>query len=178
VGLVNRGWWRRNALALAAAAVLVPATAAVIGGSEWWAHNASRELFPHAVSVGETAGFGEATWGPAKAEFVSPGPRDDIPHGARVIEVEVPVEPGDEPLACASPTLQELTGEMRQWKEASISVETEYDPDRPLSCASELTDSYTVVVPFLVPADAVGPFGVDFSLGDELPGFLRLVVAP
>lgn len=178
MGIVTPGWWRRNAFALAAVAVLVPATAVVVGGNEWWDVYSSRPVFAQAVPSGDEATFGGATWGPATADFVSPGSDVDLPADARLIEVRVPVQPEDEPVSCFTPVLRELEGAGRQWDEADYDFSAEYDPEQSTSCPFDRSDPYTVVVRFLVPADAIGPFGLDFSMGDQLPRFLRLVVAP
>lgn len=172
------GWWRRNALALAAAAVLLPATAIVIGGSQWWAHYGEEPVFAHSVAAGAEERFAGAVWGPAKATTRPAGGEEDLPADARVVEVRVPVAPGERAVACIPPVLRELQGAQRQWDVAWAMAGTAYHPDEFTSCAAERVDPYTVVVPFLVPADAVGPFGVEFTPRDELPRFLRLDVVP
>ena len=178
MGAVNPGWWRRNTLALVAAAVLVPAAAVVIGGNEWWDSYSSRPVFPQTVDPGSEAVFADADWGPATAAFVTPDPGADVPRNARVIEARVPLTPVNDPVACSTPVLRELQGQQRQWDEAAYEFSAEYDADTSTLCPSDRTDPYTVVVRFLVPADAVGPFGFDFSPSDQLPRFLRFVVTP
>lgn len=172
---MSRGWWRRNAVALAAVAVLLPATGFVVTANEWWAINQSQPVFPTTAEAGARVMFADAEWGPASAEDWSAA-SVDLPPDAKVIVVEVPVDPGDATVACTAPVLRELGGAGRQWSEATYEVG--WDDDRPTFCSSEVSGPFTIAVPFLLPADAEGPFGVDLTLGDELPGFLRLVVVP
>lgn len=173
---MTRRWWRRNAVALGAVAVLLPLTAVVIGGSEWWLVNQSRPVLPHTVPVGASADWAGMAWGPATATELPADAGSELPAGARVIVVEVPVDPGGDPVACGTPMLRELSGAQRQWSDATAEVDWDYD--RPTGCVSDADGPYTVAAPFLVPDDAVGPFGVELTVVDRLPGFLRLVVAP
>ena len=170
------GWWRRNALALVAVAVLLPVTGAVIAGNEWWAWNQARPVFATTAQPGDDIVFAGATWGPATAAITSPGPDDEVPSGTRLVVVEVPVAPDGEGIGCLRPTLRELSGEGRQWNDATSYVEWDYELDT--SCDSESTGPFALSLPFLIPDDAEGPFGIDIQVGDQLPGFLRLVVAP
>jgi hypothetical protein len=173
---MSRGWWRRNAVALIAVAVLLPATTAIVVGYEWWGYHQSRPEIPVTVDAGATADFAGATWGPATAEPLTPGPSDEVPAGAKLVVVQVPVDPDGDVPVCASPSLRELGGEGRQWNEATADVDWDYE--LPTLCDSEATGPFTVSVPFLLPQDATGPFGVEFAVGDELPRYLRLVVDP
>lgn len=173
---VTASWLRRNALALVAAAVLVPATALVIGGNEWWEYYAGRETFPVTVESGERADFSGATYGPATITEVAEEPEWQLPSGVKVLSAEVPVQPGDEPVRCSTPTLRELSGDGRRWTSAPFPVELPYDEDMWGSCDSERSGTYTIVVPFLVPDDVSGALGVDLAVANELPRFLRFVV--
>ena len=173
---MSRGWWRRNAVALVAVAALLPVTAGVIAGNEWWARNQSEPVFATTAQPGQEIDYAGATWGPAAATITAPGPDDDVPSGTRLVVVEVPVAPDAEGIGCLRPTLRELSGERRQWNDATSHVDWDYELDT--FCDSESTGSFTLSLPFLLPDDAEGPFGVDIQVGDELPGFLRLVVAP
>jgi hypothetical protein len=170
---VTPGWWRRNTFALGAVIVLVPATALIVGGHEWWSMYQAAPLFAATAEEGSEIEYARATWGPATAVEES---SDEVPEGAKLIVVEVPVDPADRPVACNVPVLRELGGEQRQWDTASYDVDWSYE--NPTLCDSEATGPFTIAVPYLVPDDAVGPFGVDLVLSDQLPGFLRLTVSP
>ena len=170
-------WWRRNRLALAAAVVLLPATALVVTGNEWWLMNRGQPVFPTTAEAGAEVTFAGAVWGPVAVDATAAASIDeDLPADARVLVVEVPIDPGDEGVACTPPILRELDGAGRQWNAATDEVR--WDDDRPTFCSLEQTGPFTLAVPFLLPHDADGPFGVEFALSDELPGFLRLVVVP
>jgi hypothetical protein len=173
---VSRAWWRRNALALGAVVVLLPVTAAVITGYEWWFANQGKPQIPVTVEAGQVAEFGGATWGPATATIRDADTAEGLPTGAKVIVVEVPVDPGAEPPSCLSPTLTQLEGVAREWNNATADVDWDYD--LPTSCSSDATGPFTVSVPFLVPDDVEGPLGIDIGVSGQTPRFLRLVVEP
>jgi hypothetical protein len=171
-----RQWLRRNAVALVAATVLVPATALIIGGSEWWAYYSGRDVFPVTVEPGEAAEFSGATYGPATITEFAEDPEWELPPGVKVLSAEVPIRTGDGPARCGTPTLRELAGDGRRWTVAPSPVDLPYDEDASSLCDSERTGTYTVAVAFLVPDDVSGLLGLDFTVVDELPRFLRLVV--
>lgn len=172
---VSSRWFRRNAFALVAVAVLVPATAVVIGGNEWWSMFGRDRVFAVTVDQDAPVDFGGASYGPATASVVPAGDTRDLPDGTKVVTVEVPVRTGEGPATCGSPMLRELSGAGRQWDAAGGLSGIPYD-ERPASCAPDRTGAYTVVVPFLVPDDVSGPLGLDLTIVHELPRFLRLVV--
>lgn len=172
---VTPGWWRRNTAALVAVAVLVPSTALIVGGPDWWDEWRSHPIFPTTVAAGQSSEYAGASWGP-----VHVGTRvaaDDLPEGTKVIDVEVPVDPGSEDLVCSPPTLRELRTD-REWSESTSELELDYDPGRTTLCGIDGGGPFTLAVSYLVPVDAVGPFGLDLVIADQAPGFLRLVVAP
>jgi len=171
-----RAWWRRNTVALVALVVLVPATALILGGWEWWKVNQQGSLFPAVAAAGAEVDFAGTTWGPATIEEVPAAPGADLPAGARVVHVTIPVEPGSAPPSCSSPMLREAEGAGREWADAVIDVDWDYE--HPSSCYSEDPGPFTMVVPYLIPADARGPFVVDLAVADELPRFLRFEVVP
>jgi hypothetical protein len=172
---MTRGWWRRNAVALAAIAVLAPVTAGVIAVNEWSAYDLGHATKPISVEPGDSARYDGAQIGPASAVFTdAPG----TPPGTRVVSATVLVAPGEEPISCVSPLLREAGGSGRQWSEASFDLEREYDPARKTSCDSELPIRYSLTLEYLVPEDATGPFVIELSAADELPRFVSLVVEP
>ncbi len=172
---MTRGWWRRNAVSLAAIAVLLPVTVGVIAVKEWSEWDLGHATKPITVEVGDTVTYAGARIGPAKAEFV-----DDAlaPAGTRVISTTVLVTPGATPIACRTPQLRETGGAGRQWDEASFELERDFDTERNTFCDSETPIRYSLTLDYLVPDDATGPFAIEIESGDELPEFVRLVVAP
>lgn len=169
---VTARWWRRNAVALAAVAVLLPTTAVVVGGNEWWNANQAQPVFPTTVDPGTTVEFGGATWGPARWGTVAADTASDAPAGARVVVIEVPVDPHGRILSCRIPMLREAGGENRRWGDALADVDWSYDTES--SCPSDEAASFTIEVPYLVPDDAAGPFDLELALTDQLPGYLVL----
>ena len=174
--MTARGWLRRNTAALIATAVLLPVTGLVVGADKWWDANQGAPVFATEVATGDQVTWAGATWGPATARWAQEDPAAGLPDGARVLLVEVAVDPKGRGILCATPQLQELTGAGRHWADAIGDLDWAYE--QPSACSSELTTPFTIEVPFLVPDDVGGPLGVDFSLADQLPGFLRLVVVP
>lgn len=171
-GAVTGQWWRRNAVALLSVAALLPLTAVVIGGNEWWNASRAEPVFPTTGAAGATVEFGGATWGPARVGTVAAETADDAPAGTRAIVVEVPVDPHGETLSCSTPLLRETDGEGRRWSTAVTEVDWSYD--EPSSCPSDETAPFTIQVPYLVPDEATGPFGLELTVGDQLPGYLLL----
>lgn len=169
---VTARWWRRNAIALAAVAVLLPTTAVVVGGNEWWNANQADPVFPTTVDTGTTVEYGGATWGPARWGTGAADTAADVPAGARAVVIEVPVDPHGEILSCGSPMLRERDREGRRWSDALADVE--WNDDRPTSCPSDERTPFTIAVPYLVPDDATGPFDLELALTDQLPGYLVL----
>lgn len=173
---MTRGWWRRNALALGVLVVLVPGTAATIAFTSWGEWGAAHPTRPVAVSLGETISFSGSTIGEAQAVF-----DDDVdgtPNGARVVAVTLEIDPEGREFSCSTPTLREVGGSQRQWAEASFDLDRAYDPERVGYCDSELVTAYTLSLDYLVPADASGPFVLEFSTGPALPEYLRIAVEP
>ncbi|SFS13551.1 hypothetical protein SAMN04487846_2718 [Microbacterium sp. cf046] len=172
---MSRGWWRRNAVALVAIAVLLPATVGVIAVNEWSEWDLGHPTKPILVQPGDAVTYGGARLGPAKAEFT-----DDsaAPAGTRVVSATVLVTPGAEPISCLSPLLRETTGAFRQWDEASYELDRDFDSTRMTSCDSELPIRYSLTLVYIVPDDAAGPFAIEVSTAESLPGYVRLRVEP
>lgn len=170
---MSRGWWRRNALALTAVLVLLPATAATIGLQEWNDYFSGRPSVPVMVESGEQIDFADAAWGPVRAGFARDPSSFRVPADAQLVIIEVPVEPGDQEVGCPAPVLVEA-GTGRQWRDSSLRIGlSTYRPDEPVSCQSNATEPYTIYVPYVVPADASGPFWVELSPVSAVPRFLR-----
>lgn len=172
---VTPGWWRRNTAALVAVALLVPATILVVGGPDIWDALRSRPLIPTTASPGESLDYAGASWGPARA-IVRDAP-DELPEDTKIIDVEVLVDPRSEDLTCSPPTLRELSTD-REWSDATWELQLDSAPDRTTLCRIDGGGPFTLAVSYLVPDEAVGPFGLDLVLADETPSFLRFVVSP
>lgn len=172
---MTRGWWRRNAISLAAIAVLLPVTVGVIAVNEWSEWDLGHATKPITVPAGETVSYAGATIGPARAEFT-----DDplAPPGTRVVSTTVLVDPGDSPIVCRTPHLREAEGAGRQWDEASLELERDFDAARNTFCSSEMPIRYSLTLDYLVPDDAEGPFVIELESGEELPVFVRLTIEP
>ncbi|HWM17440.1 MAG TPA: hypothetical protein VNP97_12720 [Microbacterium sp.] len=169
------GWWRRNAISLAAIAVLLPVTVGVIAVNEWSEQGVPIGSGPIVVEPGAVVSYGGARVGPAKATFT-----DDpaAPSGARVVSTTVLVSPDDGPIRCLSPVLRELEGTGRQWDEASSELDRDFAADRRTFCDSERSIRYSLTLDYLVPSDATGPFTVDLEVLDAATPPVRLIVEP
>jgi hypothetical protein len=172
------GWWRRNAVPLVATAVLLPATFLIIGGSEWNEYFSGRPTQPMTARPGESVEVNGVTWGPASIEQLDPPADAELPADAVVYRVTIEVRPADEAVACLPPSLHELEGAQREWGSGSYEVGWAGGSDSWDSCPIDATEPFTIVVPYLVPADAAGPFAVDIEGADLIPAFPRLVVEP
>lgn len=165
------GWWRRNILALAALALLIPGTALVIGGNEWWNYFSGRPVLPAEVAADESASYGGSVFSNANLAPLSAAGLE-VPAGTRALLVTIDVDPTADAEGCGAPSLHELEGAGRAWR-MSAALDW-YDMERPTACRSEPEGPYTIATPFLVPADATGPFAVEVVTAGELPRFLRL----
>lgn len=168
------GWWRRNALPVIVVIVLVPATGIAIWTNEHAPIDANRASTPLVVATGASTEYGTSVVGPAFGHFVN---SVAAPEDTRVVSVAVRIEPGTPALQCPSPVLREVGGAQRQWNEASIDLGTN-DPARPSYCSSERSDPYTLMLDYLVPDDAAGPFFVDIEDASLIPEFARIIVEP
>jgi len=168
-------WWRRNAVAVGVLVILVPALAATVAWHEWSEANSGAPAPPAVLEQGQHTSYGEAVVGPAVAEFV-----DDplAPRDARVLRVQIDIDPRASELACAEPMLRELQGANREWDADTSALTTDWDPLRPASCSSDVTEPYTLDVRYVVPQDAIGPFAVDVISADLWPENLRFIVEP
>ncbi|MBS1673437.1 MAG: hypothetical protein JSS74_05675 [Actinobacteria bacterium] len=155
------GRWRRTALALGALVVLVPAVLLVTGVHPW----SSDDPDPVVAGTAGTADVGGATWGPVKAVVIDDTAGYDVPAGARLIAVKVPYAQHagtTKALHCQSPRLTEQhTG--RSWNQAMDEIGAPTIKDEPRDCAPDVS-SADLIVAFVVPEDARGPYWVDVPL--------------
>ena len=87
------GWWRRNALALGLAAVLLVATVGITSWKEWSDYFGTRPVQPISVDVAAETQFAGATW---QLVNVLAGTSEDvaqIPDGTTMLLVRVQVTP-------------------------------------------------------------------------------------
>lgn len=173
--MTRESWWRSNAVALVALAVVLPTTAAVTTVNEWWDYYSGRPAQAVEVGPGAETSFADATWLDARLTRRSDGTDLDIPPGTKLLvaTIDVEIDPGDPPLGCTL-TLREATGAQRQWGSAALDPFGWRTSEGMAGiCSSEATEPYTVEVPFVLPDDARGPYTIDMSVGEELPRFLR-----
>lgn len=177
---VRRSWWRRNALALVVVAVLIPATALVIGGRNWYESYGYGNLPYKPIMVEEKgdAEFVGATFGPVRSGLIEDLTGFDVPPDAKVIAAAVPVHTGAEGVSCSVVLVEQKTG--REWRPSRTEIGLMYDPDEPEYCTTADIGDYELIVPFVVPEDAEGPFWVDVRSPGELSGgsFLRFSIDP
>ena len=178
------GWWRRNALALVAVAVLLPAT---VLGTAWWEWkyaypDSGMPLWAIEPGSSGTVDLKGATWGPAKARVITDTSGFDMPENATLIAVTVKVTPhGDKGPHCWAPELvQQSTG--RVWLSVRGELGLLWSSDEPEDCvptlAGEKAEPYKLVLPYVVPDDAEGPFWVDIDPGQAGSRFVRFSVDP
>lgn len=174
----REGWWRLNRWSLPALAVLILATIGVIGGNEWNSYFSGRASIPVTVAAGGSAELAGTTWGPATAHRLDADETASLqpPSATRLLEVTVPVTPGATAVGCQRPVLRETDGAQRQWNDASGTLPRSAVNDQPSSCLADATGPYSIVVPFLLPENAEGPFVLDLAVTESLPRFLRLAL--
>jgi hypothetical protein len=167
-------WWRRNALALVALAVLAPATAVAVGWQEWYQYFGfgARAVTAVEVADDDTAELVGATWGPVRGGEIDDVSGLDVPEDTRLIAVAVPVDASTAGIACETPKLvEQSTG--REWRPVRLEIGLPWSADEPETCLSEEAGAYELIVPFVVPDDVDGPFWVDVRPYDAGGSFLR-----
>lgn len=172
-------WWRSNRWALAALAALLPAVGFGIGWHEWdgWFGHGARPITPVMAEAEETVDLAGAEWGPVRSGELTDLQGLDVPAGATVIGVIVPVAPGADGVSCQTPTLtQQSTG--RSWTPVRSEIGLDYNADEPETCIVDETGPYELVVPFVVPDDVEGPFWVDVWPADVGGTFVRFSIDP
>lgn len=188
------GWWRRNALALALAAVLLVATVGITSWKEWSDYFGTRPTQPTTVDVGIAAEFGGASW---QLVDVLAGTSDDveqIPEGTTMILARVKVTPGvtvegaegaeaagsAEAAETGSPgCMLRLSeeGSGREWHSAALRpIHYRTTPGYESYCLPGATEPYLLEVPFVVPTGASGELSVVIEVAQLLPKYLRLAL--
>ena len=178
-GSSTPGWWRRNAVALAAAAILLVATVGITSAKEWTDYFGARPTQEIGVGVAEEVTFAGATW---QLENVLAGTSDDvdqIPDGTTMVVVRVDVTPVDGGAEAPTCTLRliERGGDAgdREWSSAAQRPIDYRTTDGFTSyCAPDATETYSLEVPFVIPAGASGEFSLVIEVPQGIPQFLRL----
>lgn len=180
----RRGWWRSNAAALIALAVLLPAT--VLGAAWWeWKHafpDSSQPLW--AVDAGEsgTVDLADSTWGPIKSKALTDTTGLDVPKDSTVILVGIDVTPhSDKGTYCVPPRLVEQRSG-REWATARLELGVQYNSDEPETCVTfskdEKAKPYQLVLPYVVPDDAKGPYWVVIEPNRPGSEYVRFSIDP
>lgn len=169
-----RDWARCNRWFLIALVVLLPLTVGLIGFREWSASFGSSPVIPRAVAAGETVGG--ATWGEATLEEM-PMTEGEAPEGARAALLRIQVDPSGDPIECGSPVLHETAGLQRSWDLTRSAGELPDGLEEELRCPEGSTAAFELVVPFILPADAEGPFSIDVEVPELSPQFLRFTAS-
>lgn len=172
-------WWRRNLVSLIALTAILPVTAAVIGWQEWYQYFGfgTRAVTAVEVADGETADLAGAIWGPIRGGEITDLSGLDVPDGTRLIAAGIPVDASTEGIGCGAPTLVEAsTG--REWRPVRSEIGLLSDPDEPEQCLSAEPGEYELIVPFVIPVDAEGPFWVDVMPYDAGGSFVRFSFEP
>lgn len=167
-------WWRSNLVALAALALLLPATAAAVGWQEWYQYFGFGARAATAVPVadGDSAELADADWGPLRGGEIDDLSGLDVPEGTHLIAVAVPVDPSVDGVGCETPKLvEQSTG--REWQSVRLEIGLPWNSDEPENCVSDTTAPYEMILPFVVPEDVEGPFWVDVRPYDAGGAFLR-----
>jgi hypothetical protein len=176
-----RTWWRRNAVALLSLAVLIPATAGAIGWRQWSATFDQPTQRITAITPGENdeVDLAGATWGPVTSGIFTEADGFDLPAGTKIVAVKIPVDNHDldDVAECGAPMLTEQSSG-REWTEMSVAIGLEYDPDSPTTCTYQPEGPYEMLVPFIVPDDASGPYWVDVVPYGTAPVFARFSIDP
>lgn len=183
----QRGWWRRNGIALIALAVLLSA----LGGFLWWDGWNSfygygvRPTTAISVSADDTATIDGTRFGPVTSGVASDTSGMNLPADTTFYVAIIDVDPMEfvEPsaqtpvmVACLPPALvQQSTG--RTWTPLRTELGIPYASDEPDRCDVTATDPYKMVVGFIVPDDVEGPFWLDVDpMGDGR--FIRFSIDP
>lgn len=174
------GWWRRNAVALGALLVLTPVTLGAVVWDGWQDHNLFQNTIPIDVADGDSLELAGASWGPIRASEISDTSGFDVPAGAKVLAAAIPVDPHEGQPSCFAPTLvQQSTG--IRFPESRTELDLPSSSEEPTRCVTGeegTIDPYELIVPFIVPSDADGPFWVEVASSDAVPSVIRFSIDP
>lgn len=165
-----KSWFRTQRTALIAVAI---AAVAVVGASVWLdvlpnvrqpdrVIDAGPTADSRAVISGQELALGLAEWG----EF-------DAPEGSRTLSVRLTASGGPDAASCGTSTLTEQSSS-RTWVSSRDGLDLPTGLDA-TSCVAEPA-SYRILLIFVLPDDADGPFVLDIE-GDD-SDVARFTVAP
>lgn len=176
------GWLRRNAIALGAVIVLVPASLFVTFSSDWLSYWEQRASSPVAVERGVDVGFGGAEWRVTEVQRIRSTelPADaGAPPGTDAVVVSVEVSPGEATPPSCLLTLEETRegAPTRSWSaDTGAGIDLGLGLDVPQFCDSEATGDYTMQAVFVVPADTGDALRLNVEVVDELPRYLSVTL--
>lgn len=177
-------WWRRNALALGALVILLPAAVVVIAGTEWRDYFFERE-YSEPVYAGSDGivEFAGTEWGPADVKGLIDSTGLNVPEGSKVLVGVVPVDegilaPDETPTTCTSPILVSKK-DGREWTEMRTQLGLPLMRSEPTNCTAETDgEPYQILAPFVVPKDVEGPFWLDIRVSGQKSEFVRFSIDP
>lgn len=159
-------WWRRQRAAVIA---LVIAAAAVVGATAWLDVVPSIRPTDRVIEAestveiaGQTLELGPTEWG----EF-------EAPDGSRTLSVRLSSTGGADASVCGQAALTDADTN-RTWVSSRTGLDVSYE-DGESSCTIE-TSAYRILLVFLLPQDADGPFLLDIE-GSEAD-LARFVIEP
>lgn len=168
----NSGWWHRNRWSLLAFFALALATPIAIVGNSVRRQRATNPTVPIVVAEGQTAEYGTATVGPARAIFVTD---DDAPPNTKVVQATIALNNAAS-LNCRPPTLVETTGSRRTFGSTTL---LRSDGDFGASfCGAAIGDRYELSLIYLVPDDVADPLVIRFVSQEEIPRYVEFKVQP
>lgn len=159
-------WWRTQRTALIA---LVVTAVAMVGASLWLDALPSIRPTDRVIEAessvdisGQTLTLGPTEWG----EF-------EAPEGSRTLSVRLSSTGGHDAAICGQETLTE-NDSSRTWLSSRDGLDVPYDAGES-SCTVEAS-SYRILLVFLLPDDADGPFRLDIEGNDD--DVARFVIEP
>jgi len=146
-GTKTAGWWRRNALALGALALLIPASYVAFDTIEF----APLRTASFTASANETATVNGWQFEPARLRPVDPA-SVGAPPGSAPVVVSVRVQPGTASTLCFQPALID-PGTGREWRTAGELTWSPGDHQQTYCPSSETATDYDLATIVLLPAE-------------------------
>lgn len=156
---VPQGWWRRNALALGALVVLIPA--ALLAYDQFGFGDVRNPSLSAAAS--ELVTVGDAQIGRATITALDPE-EVGAPTGTTPVLVSLHIIPGDDALTCLGTTVAEpSTG--RTWRTEHLTIDWRPDSFQASSCHVASAEPFDATFPVLLADDASGGLIVQTTVG-------------
>lgn len=180
----RRGWWRTNVIALCALVVLLPAATAGTALWQWkYAYpDSGKPLWAVEPGKSGTVELRGAEWGPVRAKVITDTSGLTMPADATLIGVTVKVTPLQEkaPTCWAPKLIEQRTG--RVWESVRGQLGLLWDQAEPEDCVptleGEKAEPYTLVLPYVVPDDAKGPYWLEIEPDYAQSRFVRFSIDP